>query len=236
MNYLERSMEDMVTKDDGLVADQVVEALHAEVVPSSGRRYFAPTRPYSVTDAVRRAAVATSPPARTPEARDADYNGHRIFVSRRRRPSGRRYPSGTLVRGVRGTSVSRLGSEEARVWDAAFPWNGVSYVARGTDFERALFAAVMEYGRGARGSSVVVDCQTEGQCRLCEAVGFLSWSPEAEGAALSSWYTPLHAEAGRAVAFDRRGAPAALALSLSTSVEDYESKLSLLVASGCVVR
>lgn len=160
--------------------------------------YCLPTLPYSLTDAVNRAALATGSTRAAAAGHQADYNGHRVTVSFN---TFRQY------------------------WVADYTWAGRVVLARGS-FENCLIAALREYTRGALGSSVHVVLRDEDldEAQLAILHGFL---PKAEAEAKDAeWRDARYAETHHALNMEGQlGIPAVTFLIQSTSVEDFRAKI-----------
>jgi hypothetical protein len=179
--------------------------------------FFAPTRPYSIVDAVNRAALATGSATRAQQGAHADYNGHLVIVER----GDYSY----------GSPLHDEADKEARGWRAYYTWSGPNYLARSTNFAAALGAAMREYHRGALGASVRVRAHTAEQAAACEAAGLLAWSKEAEEAADAAWRTDVHNEVGTALWYESKmGVPAISLLIASTSAAEFRAKIDDFLA------
>jgi hypothetical protein len=164
--------------------------------------YWMPTRPYSLVDAINRAAAATGSCRYAMAAGNADYNGHHV--------------------NVRWNSYKRG-------FQAYYTWAGLRWLAHSTTIERALAAALSEHARGALGSTVMVtfqDAPEEQQAiarAACEAAGLVPYSEEAQAAHDASWRTPLYAECFHAIRMEREdGIPATAFLLAAKDLADYE--------------
>jgi hypothetical protein len=177
--------------------------------------FYLPTRPFSVLQAVNRAAIATGSARNAMVAHDADYNGHRAVVSK-----------------------NAYGS-----YGAHYTWAGLNWLARRATFLDACAAAKREYDRGALGASAVATLDLReldehaAETALTEARAALQaagWQELPEGADLQAalsgeWWTPLHAEAFHAVRAEReRGIPVCL-LWEAASIDDYRAKVATFV-------
>jgi hypothetical protein len=179
--------------------------------------FFAPTRPYSIVDAVNRACLATGSPTRAQQGAHADYNGHFVVVER-----------GDYARGA---PLRDEADKETSGWRAYYTWSGPNYLARSTHFAAALHAAMREYARGALGASVRVRAHTDEQARACEAAGLLAWSEEADEAADAAWRTDLYNEVGQAIWYEKNmGVPAVAMLVGSTTAAEFRAKVDAFLA------
>ncbi len=146
---------------------------------STPTRFFFPTRPFTLAQAVSRMALATGHAVAAQAGTHADYNGHHVTVER-----------GDFAGGG---PLHTEAQKEARGWRAHYTWGGIQWLARSTNFTEALAAAVREHARGALGSTVHVKTLTEEQGAACRAAGLLEWSEEIEEAKLAKWRTPAYA-------------------------------------------
>lgn len=156
-----------------------------------------PQRPYKLVDAINRMSLATGSVRTAQQAASADYNGHRVVVSY---------------------------SSYRNAWSASYTWAGTVWLARMTTFEDALRAAFYEHDKGALGSEIKVECQTEEQVTICRARGLVSVE-EAEDIK-ANWKDARFAEVNQAIELERRfGIPATAFLLRSATVEEYHAKL-----------
>lgn len=127
-------------------------------------RYWLPTRPYTLVDAVNRAAAATGSFRNAQLSADANYNGHAVQVT---------YNS------YRDYCVCE------------HYWGGRVVHCRGT-MEEALRAGCREYDLGHRGTSVITDPLTPAEAESAVALGYKPWSKEAAEAWHSTWCSELY--------------------------------------------
>jgi hypothetical protein len=174
-------------------------------------KYWMPTRPYSVIDAVNRMAAATGSTAYAMRAAHADYNGHAVRV---------------------------YWNDYRGYWLAEYQWGERVVLARG-QLAEALYAACREYKRGALGASVRAaypESVREGNVpsesipyfeQMCVEHGLTSEAVLSEEAHRDTWWTPLHAKVNEALDYERRGfAPAVGFLCNSATLDEYEAKLN----------
>jgi hypothetical protein len=175
-------------------------------------RYFLPTRSYDLVAAVNRLCIATGTTRMAMAASHADYNGHHVTVRRNDFAYGGYIPPE---------------QRDARGWRAIFTWSGINWLARGTNFQAALDAAVREYNRGALGASVsVCDVDTDEKRAACEAAGLQPWSEAAEAAADASWRTWAHDAVSEIVRDYRDWGVDSLALARASSdLAQYRAKV-----------
>jgi hypothetical protein len=141
--------------------------------------YWLPTIPYTLVDAINRAAAATGSVRYAELAANANYNGHSVTVSFN---TYRKY------------------------WVTEYFWGGRVVLARGS-FEDCARAAHREYQRGALGTRVIVSlkCPAENtvwmqpHLDLLTSLGFAPWSEEIDKAWYNSWADDRFAEVGHAL-------------------------------------
>ena len=133
--------------------------------------YWLPTRPYTLVDAVNRAAAATGSVRYAMLAADAIYNGHHVTVTYND------YRDYCICENY---------------------WGGRVVHARGS-MESALRAGRYEYDLGHRGTSVATCDLTPDEAKVALALGYIPWSKEAEKAWDALWYTELHECVGEAL-------------------------------------
>jgi len=144
-----------------------------------------PTVPYTLIDAVNRAAAATGSPRYAMAASGADYNGHRVDVDT----------------GIR------------RGWRAHYTWAGLRWLERGATFERALETALRSREALAKGGQVRVrfseyakdddHLPTDERRALLRDRGLLP-EDEADAADAAEWRDWRYAEVHGALDWDRR--------------------------------
>jgi len=175
------------------------------------KHFWIPTRPYTVVDAINRAAAATGSVRGARAASGADFNGHSVSV--RFKPHAVNGP----------------------IWNAEYHWAGRVVLGRGS-FENCLAAALREQARGALGGSVLVTCETEEQAAACLAAGLEAWSKEVEEKCYASfawWGDSL----GDALSWERHGmCPALGFLANSKTREEYKEKVDAFFAERKAAR
>ena len=124
-----------------------------KVVATAGR-FWLPTRPYSLVDAINRAAAATGSMRYAALAADASYNGHYVTVAYN---SYRDY------------------------WVCEHFWAGRVVHARGS-VESALRAGRYEYDRGTRGTSVIAGDLAPEEAQIALSLGYVPHTEEGEQA------------------------------------------------------
>lgn len=160
-------------------------------------RYWIPTRPYNLVDAINRAAAATGSVRYAQLASDASYNGHSVVVT---------------YNDYRDYCICE------------HFWGGRVVHCRGT-MEAALRAGRYEYDLGHRGTSVATCDLTPDEAKIALALGYIPWSPEAEATWESLWYTDLHACVGEAMSDARWfGSDTAHLLLQATDKVDYRER------------
>jgi hypothetical protein len=165
-------------------------------------RYWLPTRPYTLVDAVNRCAAATSSVRYARQVADAGYNGHSVTVNYND------YRDYCLCEHYWGERVVH---------------------ARGS-MEAALRAGRVEYDLGHRGTRVATCDLTPGEAQVALALGYIPWSMEAEEAWNALWYTELHGCVGEAMGDARFGGcdTVHLLLQSSSRVDYHERKARAL--------
>jgi hypothetical protein len=161
-------------------------------------RYWLPTRPYTLVDAINRAAAATGSVRYAMLAADADYSGHHVTVT---------------YNDYRDYCICE------------HYWGGRVVHARGS-MESALRAGRYEYDLGHRGTSVATCDLTPDEARAALSLGYIPWSKEAEGAWFALWYTELHECVDQALSDARYfgGDTAHLLLQSSAKIDYHERR------------
>lgn len=159
-------------------------------------RYWLPTRPYTLVDAVNRAAAATASVRYAQRAADAGYNGHSVTVTYND------YRDYCLCEHYWGERVVH---------------------ARGS-METALRAGRYEYDLGNRGTRVATCDLTPEEARVALSLGYIPWSEEAEETWNALWYTELHGCVGEALGDGRFGGDTVHLLLQSSSRVDYHER------------
>ena len=126
--------------------------------------YWLPTRPYTLIDAVNRAAAATASFRYAMQAANTGYNGHSVTVT---------------YNAYRDYCICE------------HFWGGRVVHARGS-METALRAGRSEYDLGHRGTRVTTCALTPGEAQVALSLGYIPWSMEGEETWNSLWYTELH--------------------------------------------
>lgn len=159
-------------------------------------RYWLPTIPYTVIDAINRHAAATGSMRYAAMAADSNYNGH---------------------------DVSVCFNEFRGYWITEDYWAGRRVHARGS-VDVALQAGKREYARGAKGCVVRTGELSGEAAKTAEALGYVEWSSEIEVSHLATWYTALHAEVGQAARMEQSGLGSHTAwLANSKNLEEYKA-------------
>ena len=161
-------------------------------------RYWLPTRPYTLVDAVNRAAVATGSVRYARLSADASYNGHAVTVTYND------YRDYCLCEHYWGERVVH---------------------ARGS-MELALRAGRREYDLDHRGTRVTTCDLTSDEATIARGLGYMSWSPEAEETWNALWYTELHECVGQALGDAKwfGGDTAHLLLQASSKIDYHERR------------
>ena len=162
--------------------------------------YF-PQRAYTLIDGINRMALATGGVRNASIAANADYNGHRVDVSR-----------------------NAYGS-----FSASYTWAGLCWLARSATFEQALVAAEQEYARGALGAATMVTCYTAEQLETCKARGYVT--KEENDALTAQWRDARFDQVNWALDLERKhGVPGTALLAQSTTVAEFNSKVDAFIA------
>jgi hypothetical protein len=159
-------------------------------------RYWLPTRPYSLVDAVNRCAAATGSVRYAQQAADAGYNGHSVTVTY---------------------------NDYRNYCICEHYWGGRVVHARGS-METALRAGRYEYDLGHRGTRVTTCDLTPGEAQVALALGYVPWSAEGEEAWNALWYTELHGCVGEAIGTAPGCDTVHLLLQASSRVDYHERK------------
>jgi uncharacterized protein YraI len=179
-------------------------------------RFWMPTRPFSIIDAINRIGLATGSMRGAMAGSAADYNGHRVTVDHR----------GHAVGGAR--------------WVAEHFWAGRFVHARGAGcegFKDCVRAALREQARGALGAEVIVTCEdtpdmsAAEQAAFCASVGLSPYSDAARAAHDATWRDARFEEINTAFSLERQvGIPAVGFLANSATIEEYTAKCDAFVA------
>lgn len=165
-------------------------------VSATAGRYWLPTRPYSVVDAVNRAALATGSVRYAQQAANSGYNGHSVTVS---------------YNDFRNYCICE------------HYWGERVVHARGS-MKTALRAGRAEYDLGNRGTRVVTCNLTPEESQEAVALGYIPWSAEGEEAWNALWYTELHGCVGEALGDSRQGCDTVHLLLQSSGRVDYHER------------
>jgi hypothetical protein len=166
------------------------------VAPATAGRYWLPTRPYTLVDAVNRAAAATGSVRYAMQAADAGYNGHSVTVTYND------YRDYCLCEHYWGERVVH---------------------ARGS-METALRAGRHEYNLGHRGTRITTCNLTPEEAQAALALGYIPWSAEGEEAWNALWCTELHGCVGEALGDARWGCDTVHLLLQASSRVDYHER------------
>ena len=183
------------------VTDTVVDSTPGSRAPSradaaTAGRYWIPTRPYSLVDAVNRCAAATGSVRSALLATDANYNGHSVKVTYND------YRNYCLCEHF---------------------WGGRVVHARGS-MQVALRAGRAQHDLGHRGTRVITCALTPEEARVALSLGYVPWTEEGEEAWLALWYTELHGCVGEAMRDLRHGLDTVHLLLQSSSLIDYQER------------
>ncbi len=160
-------------------------------------RYWIPTRPYTLVDAVNRSAAATGSVRYAKLSADASYNGHRVSVT---------------YNDYRDYCICE------------HFWGGRVVHTRGS-MASALRAGRYEYDLGHRGTRVATCDLTPDEATIALGLGYIPWSKDAEEAWDALWYTDLHGCVGEAIGDARYfGADTVHLLLQAGSVADYHER------------
>ncbi len=163
--------------------------------------FHVPMKPYTVIDAINRAALATGSIHNAMASSDADFNGHRNVLSFN---TYRKYFVGE------------------------YTWAGRNVFCRGTDFARALAVSLEEYDRQGKGATLIVVVETEADAAICRANPRLVEGNEDITKAL--WYSWQHGYASYYLNDDRHYAIPAELFTSATDWPDYQTKRNALLA------
>lgn len=152
------------------MTNPLARAAQRATVATAGR-YWIPTRPYGVIDAVNRVAAATGSVGYAMRAADASYNGHLVTVT----------------------------YNDYRDWCICEHYWGERVVHARGSMEVALRAGRREYDLGHRGTAVSTCDLTPDEAQIALSLGYMPWSQDAEDAWNALWFTELHACAGEAL-------------------------------------
>lgn len=160
-------------------------------------RYWLPTRPYTLVDAVNRCAASTGSVRYAMQSADANYNGHSVTVA----------------------------YNDYRDYCVCEHYWGERVVHARGSMETALRAGRSEYDLGHRGARVTTCDLTPEESQVALSLGYIPWSVEAEEAWNALWYTELHSCVGEAWNDARHGGGDTVHLLLqSSSKVDYHER------------
>lgn len=157
------------------------------------KAFHLPTKPYSLVDAINRAACATGSISYAGSTHYADYNGHYLTVTF---------------------------NEYRGYYICEYFWAGRVVVARG-NVREVLADAFNEYQRQGRGASLTIHVKPEDEPLVTEVIptAVTGKSPQE----FPEWYTWRHREAGSALWLEQEaGIPATTALLCAKDKEDYK--------------
>lgn len=177
-------------------ADAASDRRTQRALVATAGRFWIPTRPYTLVDAINRVAAATGSVRYAKLSADASYNGHAVTVT---------------YNDYRGYSICE------------HFWGGRVVHCRGS-MEAVLRAGRYEYDLGHRGTSVATCDLTPAEAEVARALGYVPWSEEAQKTWEATWYTELHALAGQALGDVKwfGGDTAHLLLKASSKIDYYE--------------
>ena len=170
----------------------------ARAAIATAGRFWIPTRPYTLIDAINRCAAATGSVRYARQSSDASYNGHSVSVS---------YNS-------------------FRDYCICEHYFGERVVHCRGSMEGALRSGRREYDLGHRGTVVRTCSLTSDEAAIALALGYIPWTKESEEAWTALWYTELHECAGEAMSDAKwfGSDTAHLLLQSSSKVDYYERK------------
>lgn len=172
-------------------------------LPTFQKRWWLPTIPYGVIDAINRTCAAQGSVKYAMGAADADYNGHFVSVSF---------------------------NEFRQYWVTQYTWSGRNVLARG-ELESALRAGLREYERGALGTQIMAYVKTAEDAALAKELGYQPYSKAAQRAHDATWRTDLHDLVGEAMQYEKQGtAPLLGVLANAKDKADYETKKEAMLA------
>jgi hypothetical protein len=166
------------------------------VATATAGRYWLPTRPYTLVDAVNRAAAATGSVRYAMQAADAGYNGHSVTVT----------------------------YNDYRDYCLCEHYWGERVVHGRGSMETALRAGRHEYNLGHRGTRITTCNLTPEEAQVALALGYIPWSAEGEEAWNALWYTELHGCVGEALGDARWGCDTVHLLLQASSKVDYHER------------
>lgn len=179
------------------MASSTIDKKAARKSVATAGRFYLPTRPYSLVDAVNRAAASTGSVRYAQLAANSDYNGHNVGVT----------------------------YNDYRDYCICEHYFGERVVHARGSMEQALRAGKREYDMGHRGTSVHTCALTPEEADVAVSLGYLPWSEEDEKARNAEWYTELHGCVGEAINDGRFGCDTIhLLLKAKNKVDYHELK------------
>lgn len=168
-------------------------------------RFWLPTRPYSLIDAINRYAAATGSPRYAAAASGANYNGHMVSV---------------------------YFNDYRKYWLCEHYWGERVVHSRG-GCQQALLAGKREYDMGHLGTCVItVDLTNPEDVAYAESLGYQLYTEEIAKAHTTTWRDARFDEINNAFFWEKNGlGPAVGLLANSTSLEDYKTQLEASKAS-----
>lgn len=174
-----------------------------------------PQIPLSPIDMINRMAAATGSVGYAQATAHGDYNGHHVMVS------------------FKPHAVS------GPTWNAEYWWAGRVVLGRGS-FQRCVEAAVREYRRGARGTSVVAEVyddeaaaiSADEQRQILQQAGFERVEKDDPATRRAPWWTGAHEAVCDAAAWQRTGFASLLmerALAFTGTPEEWPAERDRLV-------
>lgn len=161
------------------------------------KRYFCPTKPYTLSDAINRAALATGGVATAIAGEHNDFNGHAVRIWWN--PTRENYV-------------------------AEYQWGKRNVLAISTDIRRVLWNAIQFYAHDGRGASVDITIKAEDAAVMAEFPEVLSYDDTTPDQVDSTWRTWAHGKAHSAVnAWRQLGIPLHL-LQEAESYEDWQRR------------
>jgi len=139
---------------------------------NANQMFWLSTRPYTLVDAINRAAAATGSVRYAQAAAGANYNGH---------------------------SVSVAWNEYRKYWVTEYYWGERVVLYRGRSLEQALQAAKQEYDRGALGARCTFTARDENEAAAALAAGWSPTSREAINAHYRTFSDDRFGEVGHAL-------------------------------------
>lgn len=165
---------------------------------TTAARYWLPTKPYTLIDAINRMALATGSTRSAMLGKDANYNGHRVSVSF---------------------------NDYRRYWVAEYFWAGRCVIARGS-FEDVLRAAVSFHEGQGRGGELFLNGANEEQAELAKSLGLVLCTDEIQAAHRATYADARFTEINSAMDYEKHGmAPAVGWLANSATIEEYHAKI-----------